>query len=86
MRRYSAGEHWFCTISSVRRIMVSQDANISSAITKGRDDFRRFLAFIPNLASRDPVYGVRSAGAVISVVAKSRGMMISMNSISSDQS
>jgi hypothetical protein len=76
MRRYSAGEHLFCSISSVRRAIVSQDANISSDITSGSDDFRRLLAFIPNVASQDPVDGASSAAAVISVVAKSPGIMI----------
>jgi hypothetical protein len=32
IRRYSAGEHWFCAISIARRVMVSQDASIISAI------------------------------------------------------
>jgi hypothetical protein len=86
MRQYSAGEHLSRTISSVRRIIVSQDANISSVITNRSDDFRRLLAFILNVAFRDSVYGASGAGAVISVVAKSPGMMISMNFMSSDQS
>jgi hypothetical protein len=43
MRWYSAGEHLFCIISSVRRAIVSQDAMIRSVIIKGGDTVLRRL-------------------------------------------
>jgi hypothetical protein len=47
MRRYSAGEHLFFAIKSVRRVIVSQDAIVRFVINTGRDIFlRRFRAFM----------------------------------------
>jgi hypothetical protein len=43
MRWYSAGEHLFCKIRSMRRAAVSQDASIKSAIIKGRHTVLRSL-------------------------------------------
>jgi hypothetical protein len=49
IRRYSAGEQVFCTISSVRRVIVSQEANIRSVTVPGSDKFlRRLRAFTMN--------------------------------------
>jgi hypothetical protein len=48
IRRYSAGEHWFCAISIARRVMVSQDASIISAIIVETDVLLRLRVFIVN--------------------------------------
>jgi hypothetical protein len=48
IRLYSAGEHLFCAISSIRRVNVSHDANIRSVIIVGRDVFRRLRTVITN--------------------------------------
>jgi hypothetical protein len=48
IRLYSFGEHLFSAISSARRVTVSHDATISSAIIAGRDVLRGLRAFIMN--------------------------------------
>jgi hypothetical protein len=48
IRLYSVGEHLFSAISSARRVTVSHDATISSAIIAGRDVLRGLRAFIMN--------------------------------------
>jgi hypothetical protein len=48
IRPYSAGEHLFAAINSVRCVTVSHDANIRSVIIVGRDVLRRLRAFIMN--------------------------------------
>jgi hypothetical protein len=46
IRRYSAGEQSFRSISRVRRAIVSHDANISSVIIAADDLLRRLRTFI----------------------------------------
>jgi hypothetical protein len=88
IRRYSAGEQLFCIIISVRRVIVSHDDSIKSAIIAGSGTpLRRLRVFMLRTTYSSPAAErCTSAGGVISVVAKSPGMMISIISISSDQS
>jgi hypothetical protein len=51
MRWYSAGEHLFLEIRSMRRVTVSQDASVKLVITKGSDTALLFRVFMnPSLS------------------------------------